>query len=412
MGISFFAQYKKNLNLALFLGILLGVLLGYFFADLTTYISWIGKLFLSSLKLLIVPVIFVSLLSGILNLNSEDSLLGIGVRTFAFYFVTTCLAVVTGLILVNLMEPGNLDTPLIAKEVSQVKAESSLNAVLLNIVPDNIVSAASSGNILGLIFFTLFLGVALRACAGSNYHQTQQIVNHAFEALIWMIDKIMLVAPIGVMSLVSDLVANLFQNGQLAGTGIEIFWYSLTVLSGLVFHALITLGLILIVFRYNPIKFFKAMLPALITSFSTASSAATLPITIDALEKRAGIPNKIASFVASLGATINMDGTAIYEAVAAIFIANMYGVELSFSQQFVIFLTATFSAVGAAGIPGAGLVMMTMVLNSVGLPTEGISLIVVVDRLLDMFRTSVNVWGDSIGAAVVCTLEKRSINGK
>ncbi|MCB0331548.1 MAG: dicarboxylate/amino acid:cation symporter, partial [Bdellovibrionales bacterium] len=319
------------------------------------------------------------------------------------------------LILVNIVQPGidgggeallqSFEEP---EHQPAQRTESTFGDVLRNIIPKNIVAAAVQGNVLGLIFFSIFLGVALlQIPSKTDAAVLRQGSNAAFQAIIWMIEKAMLFAPLGFLSLIADLVGSFVLEGQLSTLGSSMTAYTFTVVIGLLLHGVGTLGCLAWCFGISPIALFRQMIPAITSAFSTASSSATLPITLDCLENRAGVPNKIGSFVAPLGATINMDGTAIYEAVAVVFIANMLGVDLSWTQQALIFITATVSAVGAAGIPGAGLVMMVLILNTVGLPAEGVKLVIVVDRVLDMLRTSVNVWGDSLGAAIIAKHEKR-----
>ncbi|MCB0318745.1 MAG: dicarboxylate/amino acid:cation symporter [Bdellovibrionales bacterium] len=407
--------YAKKLNLFMLLAIVLGVAFGFFFPEFSKSISFLGEIFLRLLSLLIVPVIVISMISGVLGLEDKNSLGRFGLKTIIYYTLTTALAVVTGLILVNILKPG-LENTLASKATlsisdslskQQVSLDQGLgiSEVIKQIFPKNIIQAASEGNILGLIFFSILIAIALLSIKHPGTEILKNIFNASFEAIIKLVDWVMYAAPIGILSLVANLSAEFISNGNFIKLGSSIFSYSLTVTTGLLFHGIISLSVIAYLFKINPFALFKAMLPALTTAFSSASSTASLPLTIDSLENRAGVPNKFASFVAPLGATINMDGTAIYEAIAAVFIANMYGVELSFNQQIIIFLTATLSAVGAAGIPGAGLIMMTLILNSVGLPVQGIQLIVIVDRVLDMLRTSINVWGDSVGAAVLAVSE-------
>jgi len=395
-------------------GIILGVLAGYFFSDLSQVTGLIGELFLRLLTLLIVPVIVVSMLAGILNLDDSGSLGRLGIKTILYYASTTALAVLIGLFLVNYIEPGKGETQTISLEQTNTEHTTSseeyeIAEVIKNIIPPNIVKAGMEGKVLGLIFFPIFLGIALLHVKEPGIDKIKSIISALFSAIIWMVDKAMLIAPVGVCSLVAVTTASMVAEGTLLSFGSSIGYYTLTVICGLLVHALISLPLLALIFGINPLKFALAVFPALSTAFSTASSAATLPITLKSLEIRAGISNRISSFVAPLGATVNMDGTAIYEAVAALFIANMYGIDLSFSEQLIIFLTATFSAVGAAGIPGAGLIMLVLVLNSVGLPVEGISLVVAVDRLLDMLRTCVNVWGDSLGAGIIAVSEGETL---
>ncbi len=394
------------------LSILFGALGGVFLPELVPSIKILGEIFLRLLMMLIVPVVVVSMISGILNLGDTESLGRLGLKAIVYYTATTAIAVLTGLILVNIIEPGKSGGLVAAVniipevgQVAQVAGHGGLTEVIKGIFPKNIFEAASKGNILGLIFFSIFLGLAILNTQHKVTHTVRELVDCLFGAIIWMVDKVMYVAPFGIFSLVANLTLEFYNDDRLVELGTHIGSYTVTVLCGLFFHGVISLSLLALVFKVNPLKLFKALFPAISTSFSTASSSMTLPITIDCLEKRAGVSNKVAGFVAPLGATANMDGTAIYEAIAAIFIANMYGVDLTFPQQFAIFITATFSAIGAAGIPGAGLVMMTMVLGVVNLPLEGIQLIVVVDRVLDMVRTSVNVWGDSVGSAIIAVSE-------
>ncbi|MEZ4753905.1 MAG: dicarboxylate/amino acid:cation symporter [Bdellovibrionota bacterium] len=397
------------------LGILVGVACGYLLPSFSNSISIIGEIFLRLLSLLILPVIVVSMISGILGLNSAENLGRLGLKTLVYYTITTALAVITGLTIVNLIDPGksnlanstSLELSQTVTSPESLSAESlgGLTEVARNIFPKNIISAASEGNILGVIFFSILIGVALISVKHPGVKTIKDMLGALFEAVIKLVDWVMYLAPIGIFALVANLTAEFIADGKLLNLGGSIAAYSFTVITGLAIHGLFSLALIAFLFKINPLKFFLAMFPALTTAFSTASSAATLPLTIDSLRDNAGVPNKYASFVAPLGATINMDGTAIYEAIAAVFIANMYGIDLTLGQQAVIFLTATFSAIGAAGIPGAGLIMMTLVLHSVGLPAQGIELIVIVDRALDMLRTSINVWGDSIGAAVLAVSE-------
>lgn len=272
--------------------------------------------------------------------------------------------------------------------------------VLLGVVPANLLGAFVNGDVLGIIFFGLFFGIAL-SLVGAAGKPVVAFIEGLFQAVMKMTDVIMWTAPIGVAALLGKLAAEMGPEAL-----VKLAWYMATVLIGLLVHGVVVLPLLLwLVGRTNPLTYFRRMAEPLVTAFSTASSSATLPVSIEAVEKKAGVSNRIASFVLPLGATINMDGTALYEAVAALFIAQIYGIELTMADQIVIFLTATLAAIGAAGIPSAGLVTMLLVLRAVGLPDEGIALIVGVDRLLDMVRTTVNVWGDLVGARIVAGSE-------
>ncbi len=410
------ALYKQHLQTFMFIGIIGGALFGFLLPELSVQTALIGELFLRLLSLLVVPVIVLSMLAGVFNLKGSENIARIGLKAILYYATTTALAVVVGLTLVNIIQPGTGDSPNREKVLAEVittdtmqeaKASFRLSDVARNIVPKNIFQAATEGNVLGLIFFTIFLGVALLQIKHPGVDAVMSSTSALFDGVLWMIEQILLLAPLGFFSLIASLVGEFVLEESLLQLGVDIGWYTLTVVSGLLVHALIILPVLASLFRVSPLSFAQAMFPALTTAFSTASSSATLPVTLDSLEHRAGVSNKIASFVAPLGATVNMDGTAIYEAVAVVFIANMLGVDLSGTQQLMIFLTATFSAIGAAGIPGAGLIMMVLVLHSVGLPADGIKLVVVVDRVLDMLRTSINVWGDSIGAAIIARTEEQ-----
>jgi Na+/H+-dicarboxylate symporter len=313
--------------------------------------------------------------------------------------MTTFAAVLVGLIAVNLLQPG-AGAPAMAGDVPDVvRTHVTIGSILLNMVPANPVKAMAEMQILPLIVFSLLFGAVLTTM-GEKGKPLMDLFESLNEAMMRLTDWVIQLAPVGVFALLAAVVVE-------TGPGIfaNLGKYMATVLLGLTVHALITLPLLLkLVGGANPIRFFGRVAPALTTAFSTASSSATLPLTIDCVETKAKVPSRVASFVLPLGATINMDGTALYESVAAVFIAQVYGIDLSLGQQVLIFLTATLAAIGAAGIPSAGLVTMAIVLNAVGLPLEGIGMILAVDRILDMCRTSVNVWGDTVGCVVVARL--------
>lgn len=357
----------------------------------------IGSLFIRLLKMIIIPLVFTSLVVGVASLGDLKRLGRMGLKTLVYYMVTTGLSVLVGLVLVNLIKPGVGVAPLMPAGPG-LEPKGMLD-ILLEIVPTNLFQALASGDILPIIFFSLLLGTALTVI-GERGAVVQRFFEGAFEAVLRIVDWIMWLAPLGVMALLATTVAEM---------GIDLFAtlfkYVVTVLVGLAFHGVITLGVVLWTFGgIDPWRYAQQMARALMTAFSTDSSSATLPVTMECVEQ-AGISNRVSSFVLPLGATVNMDGTALYEAVAAMFIAQVYGIDLSFSQQVVIFLTATLAAIGAAGVPSAGLVTMIIVLRSVGLPLEGIGILVGIDRLLDMCRTTVNVWGDAVGARIIARSE-------
>lgn len=359
---------------------------------------FLGDLFIRSLKMIIIPLIVASIVTGIRNIGDTSKLGRVGFKTVTYYTATTLLAVIVGMLVVNVIDPGvglNLDY-----QAGKVLEPKPLSAVFANIVPTNILDAFAKNDMLPSIFVAILMGVGILSIKEKG--EPLSALFESFNALILKItDWIMRLAPIGVGALfvktlldpkLVDLPSFLESLGS----------YMFSVVLGLGIHGLVTLPLILwLTTRRNPLTYIRALSPSLLTAFSTASSSATYPVTLDCVTDRAGVSKENASFVLPLGATINMDGTALYEAVAAIFIANALGVDLSFSQQLIIVVTATLAAIGAAGVPSAGLVTMIIVLESVNLPGEAYGLVVAVDRILDMCRTTVNVWGDAIGAAVV-----------
>ncbi len=365
----------------------------------------LGGLFLRMLKMVSVPLIIASLMSGITGLGHARRLGSLFGRTAVYYASTSLLAIVTGLMLVNLIRPG-LGKALAAVADGKLPESAGLGEVLFQqleaMIPSNPLAAVAQGQFLSIISFTLLFGIFTLLVGGRTAEIIRDVFQAIFEVMMRMTMAIIRVAPFGVLMLMLSATATL---------GLRVFgplsWYFLTVLCALAIHAVFTLPLILrFVAHRSPWQFAHAMSPALLTAFSSASSNATLPLTLSCAEKRAGISNRVSSFVLPLGATINMDGTALYEAVAVLFIAQVhFGASLPFSQQIIVAITALLASVGAAGIPHAGLVMMAIILQAVGLPLEMQGIILAVDRVLDMCRTSVNVWSDSCGCAVVARLE-------
>lgn len=381
--------------------------------DLTDVYGFLGSLFLNALKMIIVPLIVSAIISGVSNLQQEKGFARLGLKTLAFYMGSSMIAILTGLILVNVIQPGVADgqparhllslSANATDVLGQVegKGTSDVVAVFLRMFPPNIVSAAAEGKMLGLITFSLIFGFFITRLK-PEFQKAQKIFwNSAYEVMLQFTHLIMKAAPVGVFALVAKTISN---------TGFSAFqplmWFFVTVVLALLFHAVVNLPLaVRIVTRRSALKHAQAMSPALLTAFSTSSSSATLPQTMDCLRNRAGVSDRVSSFVTPLGATVNMDGTALYECVAAMFIAQAYGIELGFGVQFVIVLTALLTSIGVAGIPSASLVAIVIILQAVGLPAEGIGLILVVDRILDMMRTSVNVWSDSCGAVMIDATE-------
>jgi Na+/H+-dicarboxylate symporter len=383
------------------LGASLGAVGGYYFSGFFVSIRFIGTIFLNALKMIVVPLIVASMIVGVTSLGDFRRLGRTFAKTLLYYVATTGISVTIGLILVNLLRPG-VGIDLLGAHVPDLVAESqqkTLIDVLVSLVPENLFDAAAGGRILPLIVFSLLFGAVLTTI-GDKGRPVIAFFEGINEAIMKIVVLILYFAPVGIFALIGGIIAaNRETLGQLvSGLGL----YAITVTLGLLVHATIVLPLILRIWgRTNPLRYFVNMIQALATAFTTASSSATLPLTMESVEDRNRVDPRAASFVLPLGATINMDGTALYEAVAALFIAQIYGIDLSLGQQIVVFLTATLASVGAAGIPHAGTVTMVFVLSAVGLPLEGIGLIWAIDWLLDRCRTTVNVWGDSVGAAVI-----------
>jgi len=366
----------------------------------------LGLLFLRMLKMVSVPLIITSLTSGVLGLADAGRLRKLFGITFSYYVCTSLLAIGTGIFFVNLIQPGNRGNPGPAEEVATKKVDGNLGDILFHqvetLIPENPFTAVAAGNFLSIIGFTLAFAVFTLLVGGKPLAVMRDFFQSGFDIMMRMTMAIIYLAPLGVFFLMLEATAT---------QGIGVFQtlgiYMLTVFSALAFHALVTLPLILyFIARRNPFHYAKAMAPALTTAFSSASSNATLPLTMSCVEQRAGIDNRIGSFVLPLGATINMDGTALFEVVAVLYIAQLEpGINLTITHQFLVALTALLASIGAAGIPHAGLVMMVIVLQAVGLPADRVGMILAVDRILDMCRTSVNVWSDMAGCAVVARFE-------
>ncbi len=396
---------KFPLWLQIMIALILGILYGIFLPDKVVYVKWMGDIFMRALKMIIVPLILTSIISGVANIGTADNLGRLGLRTFIYYMLSSLAAIVTGLFFVNLLKPGvGADLGLTQKVEDLPAANQSFSDIIVNIVPDNIFKAFVENNMLQIIFFAILFGFFISQLKNEKYrNQLTTFFNASFEVVMKLTQFVIKFAPLGIFGLIAVIISR--QNNLL-----ELFkslgLYMVTVLAGLAFHAFVTLPLVLkFIAKVKPMRHFKAMSDALIMAFSTSSSGATLPVTMDRIQTKVGVSKKVASFTLPLGATINMDGTALYELVAAMFIAQAYGIHLTFGQQFIAVFTALLASIGAAAVPMAGLIMITIVLSVLGLPLEGIGLILAVDRLLDMFRTSVNVWSDSVAAVTIARLE-------
>ncbi|NLH32533.1 MAG: dicarboxylate/amino acid:cation symporter [Lentimicrobium sp.] len=399
---------KLELHWQILIALILAVLFGIYLKNYVGYIAWMGEVFLRALKMIIIPLIFSSIVSGITNIGSAESIGRLGLKTIIYYISTSIFAILTGLVLVNILKPGVGADLNLSQTVDLDVNSDTLGQTLIKIIPDNIFLAMSSnGQMLSVIFFAMLFGFFITRIRSDYQGILTGFFNGVVEVMMKLTMFIIKFTPFGIFGLVAEKVS---QQTDLVALMQSMGLYMCVVLFGLIIHSAVTLPLLVKVLgRTSPLQHFNAMRTPLITAFSTSSSSATLPLTIYAVENNSGVSKRISSFVLPLGATINMDGTALYECVAAMFIAQAYGIELSVVSQIIVVITALLASIGAAGIPMAGLVMITIVLTAVGLPLEGVGLILAVDRILDMFRTTVNVWSDTCGAVIIAKTEKEKL---
>ncbi len=425
-------------KLALHWQIIIGLILGLVYGLIAANAGWLeftgdwiapwGKIFINMLKMIAVPLVLISLINGISGLKDISQLSSMGGKTIGIYLFTTVLAVTIGLLAVNIVKPGKFFSEETRQQMieqyagkasevgerAEEQKETGPLQFLVDMVPSNFFeSAGDNKNMLQVIFFAIMFGIALIIVPDqSKVDPIKKFFDGANEVILKMVDIIMYFAPIGVFALLGNIMVELA--GENPSAALEILKglaiYSLTVIFGLaVMVALVYPMALKLLANYSYKRFFQGLAPAQLLAFSTSSSAATLPLTMERCEEKLGVSNKVASFVLPLGATINMDGTSCYQAIAAVFIAQVYGMDLGLSEQLTIVLTATLASIGSAAVPGAGIIMLAIVLGSVGVPLEGISLIFAVDRPLDMCRTVVNVTGDATVATIVAHTENELI---
>ena len=394
---------KHLLTYLIFAGFFLGILMGWLVGESILPVAEPMKdLFLRLLRMAILPLVITSITSAVIQVGSSKGLGRISLRTITYYISTSVLAILTGQILVNIFQPGKgANIGLVEQPEGIGVVDQGLGELLMNIIPENPFEAMAKGDVLPVIFFSLLFGFFVTQLKTDQRNLLGNVFKAAFEAMMKLTSFVIWTAPIGVFGIIAGIVAK---------TGFDAFAslgkFFVVVLVGLAIHFFITLPLILkYLGKFNPVKHYRGMLSALMTAFSTCSTIVTLPLTMKAVTEVSGASKKAAGFVLPIGATINMDGTALYECVATIFIAQVYGFDLSLAQQGIIVITAVLASIGAASIPMSGLVMMSIILKAVGLPLEGVALILAVDRILDMFRTTVNVFSDSVGAVVISRLE-------
>lgn len=421
--------WYRKLHWQIIIGLLLGLFWGLFASSLglasftQDFIKPFGNIFVRMLELIAVPLVLASLIVGVASLSDIRKLSRIGGKTIAIYMVTTVIAITIGLILVNVMKPGKA-LPLETREQLTAsydqsvadrgeRADEVLNRSplqpLVDIVPRNIIAAASENSqMLQVVFVAILLGIGLIQIAPEKAKPMLQFFESLNDVIIRVVDIIMMLAPYGVFALMGGLIVDLA--GDDLSRALDLLralgWYMLTVILGLLLHLLITYQILFKLYsKMNFRRFLRGIRPAMLLGFSTSSSSATLPVTMERVEKNLGVHEEVSSFVLPVGATINMDGTSLYQAVAAVFIAQALGLGLDWADQLTIVATATLASIGAAGVPGAGIIMLVIVLKAIDVPVEGIALILGVDRILDMLRTTLNITGDAAVAVAVASME-------
>ena len=412
------AETEKKKGLALHWQILIGIGLGIAagillcritpYENWSKYIKWAGDIFLHGLQMIVIPLVFTSIALGVAGMGNSAALGRIAGKTILYYIVTTAIAATIGLTLVNLIQPGDGANLNLAEKVSSVNTENvSFIDQIVAIVPSNIFKAMADGNLLPIIFFAVIFGFFMNKVDQKHSLTLTNVFTAIYEVIMKVTFFIIRLAPYGVFAIVANVVGKQANDPKALLTMAESLGvFVLTIWGGLLIHGVIVLPLLVRVLgKQNPWRHIKKMSTALLTAFSTCSSGAALPINIRDSQEKCGVSNKIASFVLPLGCTINMNGTALYECVTALFIAQAYGIDLSLAQQLMIIFTALLAAIGTAGIPMAGMVMLTIVLSAVGLPLEGIGLVLAVEQLCDMPRTCINSYGDACGAVIIAHSE-------
>ncbi|MEE8605404.1 MAG: dicarboxylate/amino acid:cation symporter [Candidatus Aminicenantaceae bacterium] len=402
-----FLLKKLTLTHYIFIGFFLGIIAGWVFGEgITPIAEPLAEIFLRLLRMAIMPLIITSIISGVVSVGSATGLGRLGIKTFSYYILSSLIAIFTGLVLVNIFKPGMGAE--IGLEMSPEKiaaTEQGIGELLINLIPENPFAAMARGDVLPIIFFSILFGFFVTKLSEKPRAQLTDFFQAAFETMMKLTLFVVWSAPFGVFGIISRIVAQ---------TGFEAFrslgFYFIVVLMGLAIHASLNLPLLLVlVARVNPVKHYKGMPSALLMAFSTCSTIVTLPLTMKAVTGNSRVSEKVSNFVLPIGATVNMDGTALYECVATVFIAQVYGFDLSIGAQLIIVFTALLASIGAASVPMSGMVMMSIILKAVGLPLEGVAIILAVDRILDMFRTTVNVLSDSCGAVIVARLEGETL---
>jgi len=407
---------KLKLHWQIFIAMIVGTVIGIVFQSvyrgkpegiLYSVIVSLGTIFIRLLQMVIVHLVFTSIVTGVASVGSAKSIGRLTFKSFSYYIVTSLIAIIIGLSLANLIQPGvGANIPVSGTfDKNSIHSPSSPAEILIRMIPTNAIEAMVKGDMMGIIFFSIFLGFGITKIPSEGSETLKKFFNSAFEAIMVVTETIIKLAPLGVLGLITKAVGS-------AGISLykDLSLYILTIVSGLTIHLFIVMPIVIYVLtRYNPLLHYKAMIPVMLTAFTTSSSNATLPVSMQCVEKNAGVSNRISSFVLPLGATVNMNGTALYECAGVIVISQVLGLPLTFAQQLVIVLTALTAAVGCAGIPSAGLVMIFVVTQAVGFKNDDVAVIIgtmlAIDRPLDMYRTVLNVFGDTVGAVFVAKSE-------
>ncbi|MGB9893020.1 MAG: dicarboxylate/amino acid:cation symporter [Candidatus Saccharicenans sp.] len=407
---------KIPLHTKIFIGLFLGIIVGLVFGPKAKSIEFIGTIFIRLITMVVVPLVFFSLTLGTASLGDIKKLGRIGIKTFIYFTLTTVIAIVIGLLAANLLKPGAGLNEQVKQElfqnyqqaaqtkISAIQQKPSLISVLINVVPTNPLKAMAEGEMLQVIFLALIFGLCLTLIEAEKSKPILQFFEGANETILQVINLVMKFAPYGVLALLASII------GQFGlGILVTLLKYALVTILGLAFHALIIDGLLVkFLGRMKPGKFYQTTSDAMLIAFSTSSSNATIPVALECLDELK-VKREYSSFVIPLGATINMDGTALYQGVAAVFIAQIYGIPLGLGAQVTIVLMALLASIGAAGVPGAGMIMLAMVLKQVGIPLEGVALILGVDRFLDMCRTTVNMIGNMAASVFIHSSEEKML---
>ncbi len=400
---------KLALHWQILIAFILAIVFGIFFKEYVNYVSWMGDIFLRMLKMIVIPLVLSSVISGIVNIGGDGNFGKLGLKTIAYYLTTSTFAIIVGLLMVNIIQPGvGMDITSIAIEEKISIDRPSMGDIFIQIVPENIFYAMANNDFLAVIFFAIIAGIFISKIDKKSNIILADFFNAFFELFMKITMFIIKLAPYGIFGLIVKVVAEQKDFGNMVAS---LGTFMLTVIGGILIHSLITLPLLTrFIGKAKPFKHLSNVKTTLITAFSTASSAAALPLNMKETNEKSGVSHKITNFTLPIGTTINMDGTAIYIAAVVMFIAQAKGVDMGIKEQVLILITALMSSIGTAGVPMASLVIITIILEVLGLPLELMALILPVDRILDMFRTTTNVWGDSCGAVIIAKSEGEWLN--